>query len=154
MTRLIVIAAFVASFAACGEEKGSSDGLASQWEAAGLKVADSVPLEESKLGGKCERRDVSGVTAITCSFASAEEASRARPKGLELIGAHTGAALVSDSRLLVVVDRDDVDRQGRAINLMTKTFLKKDGAAVAKPSDGEGAPSLGKLLGGSNDADQ
>jgi len=147
MLRCTILVAAFALLVGCSKESESpeSDELARQWESAGLKVADPVPLDDDKLGGRCQRRDVNGVTAMTCDFASAEAASAARAKGLALVGTHTGTALVSGSRLLVVMDRDGVDREGRTINTLTKAFVGGDTPAAAKPAEEPGG--IGAILG-------
>jgi len=146
MRRWIVISVAMWTLAGCSEEPASrSSELVQQWESAGLKVADPVPLDDTKLGGRCERRDVNGVTVMTCDFASAEAASEARSKGLALVGNHTGTALVSGVRLLVAVDRDGVDREGRTINTLTKAFLGKGASSAAKAAEEPGG--IGAILG-------
>jgi hypothetical protein len=136
-------------------EQKAVDPIVSRWKVAGLSVGASVTLNKSKVGQSCTRYDVQGVTSLLCDFEDPQSAEAGRERGLAWIGDATGAALLDHNRLLVVSDRDGVDPNGKAINQITKLFLKAEApaeapASVAKPVDEpakrEQSAGLGSLI--------
>jgi hypothetical protein len=138
-----------------GGETAKADPVAERWKSAGLELGTAKALEKSKIGDDCIRYDIEGVTALLCDFADAKAAGEGRKRGLSWIGNATGAALVHESRLLVVADRDGTDPHGKAINKITKLFLNLETAekpaavGAAKPVDGEEVADEDEAEGGS-----
>jgi hypothetical protein len=139
-SRVACAAALVAAVAACskaGDESKSKtppaeagqagaatvDGAKKAWEAAGLRLADFHPIEDSrKLGGDCQAGNVAEVAVVLCRYDQPQAASDAEENGLAMIGDATGASLANGPLLLVVADRHQADPNGRRINEITKTF--------------------------------
>lgn len=115
----------------CGSESSAAqpapenaDGVFKAWSAAGLEVSEHALLPRHTLGeARCMRGEVAKVETTVCMYDSPEAATKARDAGLKIVGQHTGASLARGPLLLVVADRRDADKDGKAINTLTKTFL-------------------------------
>lgn len=110
------------SVAAPAKDSEARKALFEAWEKAGLKAAD---MKSSDLLGKdCKQGTVNKVDVVICEFASADEAEKAKAKGLEWVGDTTGAAWTSGTLVIAVADRKKADANGKAINAMMKTQPK------------------------------
>lgn len=144
--RTILIVLCVSGLAC--DERDSAE-LASEWRAAGLSVSEAETTD-TDFGKACLRRDVNGVTVVQCKYSADSEAAEARAKGLAFVGKHTGAALNRGTDLLVVVDRDGADPQGRTINAVTKSFLG-EAEPASKQAESSSLSSLLPKLGKTTD---
>lgn len=126
-----------AACAACEStsETGTTGAIENAWSEAGLEVGTWSEHDGDQLGGgSCRRAPIEGLEVTLCSYETPDRAAAARPAGLALVGKTTGAALVEGRFLLVVADRDEVDRHGKTLNQVARTFQQASG-----PSTDEGA---------------
>ncbi len=127
----------------CGDDKdkggatpASFGDLEDGWKAAGLSPGGFAPIDGQALGnGQCKAGAVNGLDVTVCEYAGPELAQVAKPSGLAVIGAATGAAIVSGKRMLVVADRKKADPSGRSIDKIIKVF---SGKPLVRPSPPEG----------------
>jgi len=93
------------------------------WRDADLDPGGFAPIEVSSLGdATCDRGAVDGLEVILCSYETASAAAERTGAAQKLIGDATGAALVAGESLVVVVDRNVADRDGKRINTLLNSF--------------------------------
>jgi hypothetical protein len=131
-TTFIMTLALAASLAACGGDKkssapaGSTDALVAKLKGAGLSAGEMTAVDVPKLGGaKCKRGDIGGVEVTICEYTDESRAKKYESEGLNLVGDTTGASLANGKLLLVVADRQNVDKDGKRINQITRAFEGK-----------------------------
>jgi hypothetical protein len=126
--RIIITTALLAGFG-CGSDSSTAaaekpDDVIEAWRTAGLEVGEHAPLAEHVLGeAECVRGEVAKVETTVCSYATDDAAKQAQNAGLGMVGSTTGASLARGKLLLVVADRGSHDKDGKAINALTKSFL-------------------------------
>ena len=128
--RIAALSLFLGSaLGACEETpKGAEtpNQVVDAWKAADVGAVElsAASDAEALADGDCLHGKVAGLYVDLCQYKDALAADSAREKGLEKIGANTGAALVRDRYVLVVADNDNVDVHGKVLNKVAKTFLK------------------------------
>lgn len=124
---------------ACDDATSPEQDFTSAWRAADLEVNDLTKLEESPIGGdSCWSAKVDGIETVFCQYKNAGAAAKAHPAGLRHVGEHTGLALNQGRWMIVVVDRDNTDTRGKAINRITNTFLAHKRVQEKPKKTGEG----------------
>ncbi len=119
--------------AAAAASSAAIDAVLDSWKKSGLTVTAFDVADGSKYGGgACRAGQLNGVDATVCELASPEAAKAAEPKGLDAIGATTGASIAHGALLLVIADRRKADPEGRTINIATRLFEGKP-AVPPKP---------------------
>jgi hypothetical protein len=114
--------------ASAGVDAGKSPALAvrapdSFADDAGLQPGGFAAIDPPPLSAeRCQTGAASGLDVTVCEYTTTAAASAAEKKARATIGAHTGAAVVSGTMLLVVADRKAVDPTGTAINTLINRF--------------------------------
>jgi serine/threonine protein kinase len=128
----------------CGDDKDKQAGaspasfgdLEDGWKAAGLTPGGFAPVDGQAFGnGQCKTGAVNGLDVTVCEYPSNPLAEVARPSGLAVVGAATGAAVVAGKRMLVVADRKKTDPSGRSIDKLIKVF---EGKPLVRPTPPKG----------------
>jgi hypothetical protein len=65
---------------------------------------------------------VGGVELTLCEYDDESRAKKHEAAGLDLVGEATGSSLAQGKLLLVVADRGNVDKDGKRIDTITRTF--------------------------------
>jgi hypothetical protein len=136
---VLLVIIVVAATRGCGGDDKTSDNTAAgdstgesmadleeRWRGAGLEPGGFAPIDGQALGGgDCQSGAVDGMDVTVCAYPTADRASAARKPGLAAIGSATGAAVTSEDRMLVVIDRKGADPAGRSIDKIIKVFQGK-----------------------------
>jgi hypothetical protein len=125
-TRIALLLAVVAACGGDGKTKGqpasSVDGFLAGLKKAGLEPGPLAAVDAPGLDAKCQRGDVAGVELTVCEYDDASRAKKHEPDGLALVGEATGSSLAEGKLLIVVADRGNVDKDGKRIDTITRTF--------------------------------
>lgn len=109
---------------ACDDTMSPEQDFRAAWAAADLDVQDLKKLDDSPIGGDaCWSAQIRRIETVFCQYKDPASAAKAHPAGLRHVGEHTGLALNQGRWMIVVVDRDNVDTKGKAINRIANTFL-------------------------------
>jgi len=135
----------------CGDDKDKGEAPASfsdledGWKAAGLSPGGFAPIDGQAFGnGQCKTGAVNGLDVTVCEYSSPAFAETAKPSGLAVVGAATGAAVVAGKRMLVVADRKKTDPSGRSIDKLIKVFSGKPLVRPSPPKGDRKAPGAPK----------
>lgn len=108
--------------AACADSVSVEEQLGT-WSKAGLEPTAFETAKRSDLGCEnCFSGKVSGVHVALCNCPDEEAAAKATDAGRKSIGNATGVALARGATLMIAVDRDNIDPNGRTINKLSKVF--------------------------------
>jgi hypothetical protein len=109
----------------------SVDGVLATLKSAGLAPGAMTTFDGDSLGGAtCRRGPVSGIETTLCAFDDPSRAKKHEEAGLALVGEATGAALAEGKVLLIVADRDGIDKDGKTIDRITRAFRGRPLAAA------------------------
>jgi hypothetical protein len=113
---------------ACGDDApsgppSSADAFFAALRKKGLEVGDIAPVQVDTLdSAACRRASVSGIELTLCEYDDASRAKKHEAAGLALVGDTTGASLAQGKLLLVVADRQGVDKDGKRIDAITRAL--------------------------------
>ena len=109
--------------AACGKGGvatfGGADAVVEAWKKGGLNPS-AFTAATTNVGKDCKSGTVNNLDVLVCTFASPEEASKAKDAALQWIGDTTGKPDVAGSLLIAVADRRKADLSGKTINQIFK----------------------------------
>ena len=127
MERLVLIAAL--ALVACtkgGAGDGALGGAVEAWQKAGLETSTFAAVDGKAFGdATCKAGTIRGVATTVCEYKGADDAKRAEAAGLSQVRDATGLALAQGKLLLVLVDRDRKDPNGKTMNEIARTFRNR-----------------------------
>lgn len=126
MERLVLIAALALTACSKGGGDGALSGAVEAWQKAGLETSTFAPVDGKAFGdATCKAGTIRGVATTVCEYKGADDAKRAEPAGLAQVRDATGLALAEGKLLLVLVDRDRKDPNGKTMNEIARTFRNR-----------------------------
>lgn len=114
---------------ACDKDKGLK-GEITALTSAGHAVAGFAPSDPAPLRARsCQAGTIDQLAALLCHFESAEAVSAGQTGAEAWIGkALTGVVLRREAFLLALADRGQVDRNGKALSAIARSFKRTPAA--------------------------